>query len=115
MNTDLSIIIVNYNTKDITRACLESIKKWSEGSQWEIIMVDNGSTDGSIEMFKKLKKEDSFFAGMTLILNGKNLGFAKANNKGLIIAKGKYLLLLNSDTEIRQDSIQTMLRFMADT
>ena len=102
---DLSIIIVNYNTKDITRACLDSIAKWSEGAKWEIIVVDNGSTDGSVEMLKK-------YPGITLILNRKNLGFAKANNKGIKVAKGKYILLLNSDTEIRQDAIQTMLRFM---
>jgi GT2 family glycosyltransferase len=70
-----------------------------------MIVVDNGSTDGSGGMFKTFK-------GITLILNKKNVGFAKANNKGIKIAKGKYILLLNSDTEVRQDSIQTMLRFM---
>jgi hypothetical protein len=102
---ELSIIIVNFNTKDITRACLDSIATWREGGAWEIIVVDNGSTDGSREMLKK-------FTDITLILNRKNLGFAKANNKGIKIAKGKYILLLNSDTEIREDSIQTMLRFM---
>jgi len=102
---ELSIIIVNFNTKDITRACLDSIAKWREGGTWEIIVVDNGSTDGSVDMLKK-------YAGITRILNKKNLGFAKANNKGIKIAKGKYILLLNSDTEIREDSIGTMLRFM---
>jgi hypothetical protein len=102
---ELSIIIVNFNTKEITKACLDSIRKWSEGAAWEIIVVDNGSTDGSREMLKK-------FTDITLLLNKKNLGFAKANNCGIKIAKGKYILLLNSDTEIRQDSIQTMLRFM---
>jgi hypothetical protein len=102
---ELSIIIVNFNTKDITRACLDSIAKWREGRAWEIIVVDNGSTDDSRDMLKKL-------TDITLILNKKNLGFAKANNCGIKIAKGKYILLLNSDTEIRQDSIQTMLRFM---
>jgi GT2 family glycosyltransferase len=102
---ELSLIIVNFNTKDLTRVCLDSVKKWSEGAEWEIIVVDNGSTDGSVDMLKK-------YPGIKRILNGKNLGFAKANNKGIKIAKGKYILLLNSDTEIRQDSIQTMLRFM---
>ena len=102
---ELSIIIVNFNTKDLTKACLDSIHKWSEGVAWEIIVVDNGSTDDSREMLKT-------YPGITPILNKKNLGFAKANNKGIEIAKGKYILLLNSDTEIRQDSIQTMLRFM---
>lgn len=102
---ELSIIIVNFNTKDLTNACLDSINKWSEGAPWEIIVVDNGSTDGSREMLKPL-------TGITRIFNKKNLGFAKANNKGMRFAKGKYILLLNSDTEVREDSIQTMLRFM---
>ncbi len=102
---ELSIIIVNFNTKDLTKLCLDSIHKWSEGALWEIIVVDNGSTDGSREMLRK-------YTGITLILNKKNLGFAKANNKGIHIAKGKYILLLNSDTELRQDSVRTMLRFM---
>jgi GT2 family glycosyltransferase len=102
---ELSIIIVNFNTKDLTKACLDSIRKYRGGAAWEIIVVDNDSTDGSREMLKT-------FPGITLILNKKNLGFAKANNKGIKIAKGEYVLLLNSDTEIRQDSIQTMLRFM---
>lgn len=105
MNTELSIIIVNFNTKDITQACLDSLKKYSEGALWEVIVVDNGSNDGSVELLKKI-------SGIKLILNKKNLGFAKANNCGIKIAKGKYILLLNSDTEVRQDSIQTMLRFM---
>jgi hypothetical protein len=102
---ELSIIIVSYNTKELTRACLDSLRKWSDGSHWEIIVVDNGSTDGSRQMLKE-------YRDITLIANKKNLGFAKANNKGIKIAQGKYVLLLNSDTEIRQDSIQTMLRFM---
>ncbi len=102
---DLSIIIVSFNTKDLTHACLDSIRKYSQGVAWEIIVVDNGSTDGSRQMLKTFKD-------ITLIVNRKNMGFAKANNKGIKIAKGKYILLLNSDTEIRRDSIQTMLRFM---
>lgn len=102
---ELSIIVVNFNTKDITRACLDSIRTCATGVEYEIILVDNASTDGSVEAFKKMK-------GITLILNTKNLGFAKANNQGIKIAKGNYVLLLNSDTEIREDSIQTMLRFM---
>lgn len=105
---ELSVIIVSFNTKDITRACLESLAKWGDGNPGEIIVVDNGSKDGSVEMLKEYTK----IVPLTLILNKKNLGFAKANNKGIKVAKGKYILLLNSDTEIRQDTFATMLRFM---
>ena len=102
---ELSIIIVNFNTKDITQACLNSIKKYAKGVVYEIILVDNGSTDGSIEAFKK-------YSDVHVIANENNLGFAKANNQGIKIAKGNYILLLNSDTEIQEDSIGTMVRFM---
>ena len=102
---ELSIIIVNFNTKDITRACLDSIRMYAAGVEYEIILVDNASTDGRVAAFKKMQ-------GITFIPNTKNVGFAKANNQGLRIAKGNYILLLNSDTEIHEDSIQTMLRFM---
>jgi GT2 family glycosyltransferase len=99
---ELSIIIVNFNTEQITKACLDSIPKKKD---WEIIVVDNGSTDGSIKMLEK-------YPGIKRILNNKNLGFAKANNKGIKIAKGKYILLLNSDTEVRGDAIEVMLAFL---
>ncbi len=110
---DISIIIVNFNTKDVTRACLESLKKWyTKKDSWEIIVVDNGSVDGSVEMLKEVKKNDDFFKSLTLMLQKENLGFARANNLGMKRAVGRYVLLLNSDTEVRANSIQMMQQFM---
>lgn len=88
----VSIIIVNYNTKDLLKDCLISIFKNTKDIIFEVIVSDNGSTDGSIKMIK----ED--FPQVILIENNKNLGFGAANNKGLSIAKGKYIFFLNSDT-----------------
>ncbi len=90
--TDLSVIIPSYNTKDITRRCLDSlIKNFStdQSLSYEIIVIDNASTDSSKEMLKKYDVKTLF--------NEKNLGYPKANNQGTKIAKGKYILLLNSD------------------
>ena len=73
---DLSVIITSFNTKDLLRDCLDSIFSQTKGVDFEVIVVDNGSTDGSIEIIKKSKK-------IKLIKNKKNLGFAKANNQGI--------------------------------
>lgn len=89
---DVSIIVVNYNTRDLTRDCLASVFEWTSGVCFEVIVSDNGSTDGSIEMIRK------DFPHVILIENGENLGFGAANNRGLDVAKGKYVLFLNSDT-----------------
>ena len=88
----LSIIIVNYNTKDFLRDCLKSVIEQTKELEYEIIVSDNGSTDGSLQM---LKLE---FPQVQIIANGQNLGFGAANNKALDIAKGKYIFYLNSDT-----------------
>ena len=89
---DVSIIIVNYNTKDLTRNCLKSVFEQTKNISFEVIVSDNGSNDGSIEMIK------SEFPQVVLIENNANLGFGAANNRGLKIAKGKYIFYLNSDT-----------------
>mgnify|MGYP002626043975 CR=1 FL=1 len=88
----VSIIIVNYNTKTLLAGCLRSIYAQTTDMNYEIIVSDNGSTDGSIEMIK------SEFPNVILIENNANLGFGGANNRGLAIAKGKYIFYLNSDT-----------------
>ena len=96
---ELSIVIVNLNTKDLTLECVESMKKEGSSLKWEIIMVDNGSSDGSVEAFKKLNKElDNF----TFIGNDRNEGYAKANNQGIRVAKGDYVLLLNKDGSVQE-------------
>lgn len=104
---DISIIIVSYNTKSFLLKCLESIdrnkpKKYS----YEVIVVDNNSKDDSGEMVKK------DFLDIRLIENKENLGFSKANNIGVAQSKGRYVLFLNSDTEIEEDTIDTMVTFM---
>ena len=88
---DVSIIIVNYNTKDLTSQCIDSIYEKTQGVRFEIILVDNASTDGSKEVFEKDTR-------ITYIYSDENLGFGRANNLGAKVAKGKYLFLLNSDT-----------------
>ena len=101
----LTIIIVNYNTRALLLACLESIDS-SLHPDWEIIVVDNGSTDDSIPELKRT------FPALRLIENKKNLGFAAANNQAIRIAKGKYVLLLNSDTEVKDNAIEKTLNFL---
>lgn len=91
---DLSIIIINYNTKELLQNCLESISYRLQNCRFEVILIDNASTDGSKEMLLK------DYPAYQLIINSKNLGFAKAVNQGLRSAQGDYLLLLNPDTKL---------------
>lgn len=97
---DVSIIIVNYNTKKLTRNCLKSVFEQTKDIAFEVIVSDNGSTDGSIEMIK------SEFPQVVLIENNANLGFGAANNRGLKIAKGKYIFYLNSDTILLNNAVK---------
>ena len=101
---NVSVIIVNYNTLHVLRPCLDSIMENTHDVPFEIIVVDNGSTDGSIEALS----DDS---RITLIPAGENLGFGKANNKGLEQAKGKYIFFLNSDTLLRNNAIKMLYDF----
>lgn len=104
---DLSIIIINYNTKDLLLRCLESIKKNTNNLSYEIIVIDNDSKDGSVESIKMI---NNFL--VKIISNKKNLGFAKANNQGIKIAKGRYILLLNPDTAVTKGVLAQMIGFM---
>lgn len=99
-----SIIIVNYNTLLITEACIESINKFTKDINYEIILVDNGSKDGSKEYFEARKD-------ITYIYSSENLGFGKANNLGAKKANGEFLFLLNSDTILIENSIQKIYDF----
>lgn len=96
---DVSIIIVNYNTKSMTKACLESIVRHTEGLEYEIILIDNASTDKSDSTFEK-------YSTIKYIRNARNWGFGKANNIGLKYASGKYIFLLNSDTLLVNNAIK---------
>ena len=102
---DVSIIIVNYNTCNLLRNCLNSIFKHTEGIDFEVIVSDNGSKDGSIEMVKQE------FPLVILIENNANLGFGTANNRGLEIAKGKYIFYLNSDTILINNAVKLFYDF----
>lgn len=97
---DVSIIIVNYNTKELTRNCLKSIYEHTYDIDFEVIVSDNGSIDGSIEMIR------TEFPQIILIENKANLGFGAANNRGLKIAKGKYIFYLNSDTVLLNNAVK---------
>ena len=101
---NVSVIIVNYNTKELIRNCLASIFEKTKGINFEVIVSDNGSSDGSIEMIK------SDFPQVVLIENNANLGFGKANNIGVKKAKGEYLFFLNSDTVLLNNAV----KFFAD-
>lgn len=97
MNKDLSVIIVSYNVKHFIEQCIRSVIAASEGLSVEIIVIDNNSTDGSVQVIKSLFKQ------VILIENSENIGFGKANNQALKIAKGKYILFLNPDTIVAND------------
>lgn len=103
---DLSILIVNYNTCQLTVDCLHSVMASKTEYDYEVIVIDNNSKDESVETIRSL------FPQVTLITNSDNVGFAKANNQGMNIAQGRYILLLNSDTIVLEDTLQTMLDFM---
>jgi hypothetical protein len=102
---DVSVIIVSWNTQDILRNCLRSIYEQGGDVALEVIVIDNASTDGSTEMVRK------GFPQVILIENSENRGFAAANNRGIAIAKGRYVLLLNSDTVVLDHAIDKTLSF----
>lgn len=103
---DLSIIITSFNTRNLTDKCLKSIYSSDPKNSYEIFVVDNASSDGSVNMV--LEK----YPRVNLIKNKDNLGFAKANNQALRICQGRYVLLLNSDTEILNNPLDVMIEFM---
>lgn len=105
---DLSIIIVSYNTKKLLKECINSISSKTKGIKFEILVVDNASKDGSVELIRKLSKNKH----IVLIQNKKNIGFGPANNKGMKKAKGRYFLLLNSDTLIKDNLLSEMVSWM---
>ena len=102
---ELSIIIVNYNVKEFLQNLLHSIEKASSNIVKEIIVVDNASDDGSVEVIKEK------FPSVKLLENKINVGFGRANNQGLAIAKGKYFLFINPDCIVSEDTLDKMISF----
>lgn len=102
----LSIIIVNYNTFDLTCKCIESVLKYTALHDYEIILVDNDSSECSPQRFKER------FPHIQLIVSPLNVGFAKGNNLGIAHARDDYILLLNSDIELIEDAITPLLHYM---
>jgi GT2 family glycosyltransferase len=101
---DLSIIIVSFNTKELLVSCIKSVFKCTKNIKFEVIVVDNNSGDGSADAAKSL--------GATVIKNKGNFGFAVANNQGFRVSHGKYVLFLNSDTEIHGNVLGEMMPWM---
>jgi GT2 family glycosyltransferase len=105
----ISIVIVSYNTRDLLARCLGSLHEDPSDLVREIIVVDNASGDGSVEMI------DTEFPEVTLVRNPTNLGYARAVNRGIKSASGDYFLVLNPDIEARAESIRSLLDFMEKT
>jgi len=106
MKPDLSIVIVNWNTLQMLRECLDSVFSGFGNLQAEVIVVDNGSDDGSPGMV------ESEFPQALLIRNRENRGFAAANNQGFEVSTGKYILLLNSDTIVLEDVLSNSVEYL---
>lgn len=100
---DISVIILNWNTRDMLADCLETVIKHAEQLTLELIVVDNASTDGSQAMLQQR------FPQVRLIANEENVGFARGNNQGMAVSRGRYMLLLNSDAFVTPGSLQALL------
>ena len=101
---DLSIIIVNWNVRDLLKKCLISVYQYIQNIDFEVFVVDNASSDGSLTMIQQE------FPNVRLIANKKNTGFAYANNQALEQVKGQNILLLNPDTELLDNSLEKIVR-----
>lgn len=102
----LSIVIVNYNVKHFLKKLLQSVEKSVVNFEYEVFIVDNNSVDGSTAMVK------AEYSNIHLIENNKNVGFSSANNQAIRVAKGEYILLLNPDTIVQEDTFQKVVDFM---
>ncbi len=105
-NIDISIVIISWKMKDLLQSCLQSIYKFTSGVKFEIIVIDNNSLDGTSEMIQ------SEFSDVILIKNSENRGVAPARNQGMAIAKGKYVLILDADVELIENTILKLYEYM---
>jgi GT2 family glycosyltransferase len=108
INMRLSIIIVSWNVKDDVINCLKSIEENPPSEKFEVILVDNASSDGTVEAVK------SGFPSVVVIANSENRGFAAANNQGIKESQGQYILLLNPDTLVHDGSLDKLINFMQE-
>lgn len=102
---DVSIVIVNYNTRDLLSDCLDSIRVWTKGIDYEVLVSDNDSRDGSLE---RLARD---YPWVRVVANGANLGFGTGNNRGAAQARGRYLFFLNSDTILLNNAVAAFFDF----
>ena len=103
---DVSIVFTNWNVRDLLRDCLHSVYERTSGLTYEIIVVDDGSTDGSIEMLR------SEFPEVTLLANPKNIGVAKSYNRGVAVASGRYIQMLNTDMILVNNAIKILYDYL---
>jgi GT2 family glycosyltransferase len=102
----LSIVIVNWNTSQLLQVCLESIYRYPPEFGFEVLVVDNASTEFDETAMR------SQFPHATFIVNQFNLGYAEGNNQAIAHSRGKYVLLLNPDTELKDDALAKLVQFM---
>jgi GT2 family glycosyltransferase len=103
----VSIIILNWNGKELTKNCLESIRENTDYPNYEVIVIDQGSSDGSVEMIEK-----EFGDEIRLIKNRENIGFAAGNNQGMEIASGDYFFMVNNDTLVTRGWLKAAVEMM---
>ncbi|MGI5914983.1 MAG: glycosyltransferase family 2 protein [Anaerolineae bacterium] len=106
--SDVSVIIVNWNTRDLLEQCLASVYETAADMCHEVIVVDNASTDGSVEMIRRR------FPDVQIVQNHENVGFARANNQAAQVATGRYLLLLNSDARLCPGALGALRSVLRD-
>lgn len=102
----LSVVIVNYNVRYFLEQCLVSVLRAAKGIETEVLVVDNNSSDGSVEYIR------TKFPTVRVIANKDNPGFSKANNQAIALAKGEYILILNPDTVVAEDTFEVCIHFM---
>ena len=106
---DVSVIIVSYNSREVLKRCLDAVFDFTTGLDFEVIVVDNASTDGAIGVLKDYEKKHS---NLKVVYSRENLGFSKGNNLGLRQAKGKYFVFLNNDAILIENSLKKMVDWM---
>jgi GT2 family glycosyltransferase len=103
---DLSISIVSWNTRDLLDQCLKSVFETTHGIEFEVIVVDNASSDGTVEMIR------TNYPDVRVIANSGNAGFSRANNQAYEVSRGRRFMLLNPDTVCREDALAGLVRFL---